>query len=284
MAEVTTRGALRRGRRRRVADRGLRLRDQAHHPAPAGRAGHGRGGAGVDLGRRRSWLASPTACSCRTVPATRPWCRTRSRRSRGLLGQVPIFGICLGHQVLARAIGADDGQAAVRPPRRQPPGAAPGHGSGGDHQPEPQLRRRGRLPRRSGRAHPRQPERRRVRGDARARRRRPSACSTTPRPARAPTTAGTCSIEFVEADGRRAGRVAATRRSGPPGAPGIRPAIRPASQRRTSRLGRRPDAEADRPRVDPDHRLRAHRHRPGLRVRLLGHAGLPGARRRRATG
>ena len=33
-------------------------------------------------------------------------------------------------------------QAAVRPPRRQPPGAPPGDRRGRDHQPEPQLRRR----------------------------------------------------------------------------------------------------------------------------------------------
>ncbi len=39
-----------------------------------------------------------------------------------------------------------------------------------------------------------------------------------------------------------------------------------------------------RPRVDPGHRVRPHRHRPGLRVRLLGHPGLPGARRRGLPG
>ena len=58
----------------------------------------------------------------------------------GLLGEVPVFGICLGHQLLATALGGRDLQAALRPPRRQPPGAAAGHRRGGDHQPEPQLR------------------------------------------------------------------------------------------------------------------------------------------------
>ena len=38
---------------------------------------------------------------------------------------VPVFGICLGHQVLAHGHGRHDLQAEVRPPRHQPPGEAP---------------------------------------------------------------------------------------------------------------------------------------------------------------
>ena len=40
-----------------------------------------------------------------------------------LLGRVPVFGICMGHQMLATALGGTHLQAAVRSPRRQPPGA-----------------------------------------------------------------------------------------------------------------------------------------------------------------
>ena len=45
-----------------------------------------------------------------------------------LVGRVPIFGICLGHQILATALGRNDLQAAVRPPRREPSGATPRDG------------------------------------------------------------------------------------------------------------------------------------------------------------
>src|SRR5438094_474667 len=48
--------------------------------------------------------------------------------------------------------------------------------------------------------------------------------------------------------------------------------------------GRVANAEADGHPEDHDHRLGADRHRPGLRVRLLGHPGLPGAARGRLRG
>jgi carbamoyl-phosphate synthase small subunit len=39
----------------------------------------------------------------------------------------PVFGICLGHQLLALASGARDAEDEVRAPRRQPPGAGSRH-------------------------------------------------------------------------------------------------------------------------------------------------------------
>ena len=99
-------------------------------------------------GRRGTGPPSPTGCSCPTDPATRPRSATPATPSANCSGEVPIFGICLGHQLLATALGGQHLQAAVRPPRRQPPGPPAGDRGGGDHQPEPQLRgrRRQRCP------------------------------------------------------------------------------------------------------------------------------------------
>ena len=108
VAEVTTPSRTRSATAAGVRDRRLRLRHQAHDPAPPRRARHGRGRAGVDDRRRRRSPASPTACSCRTAPATRPSVAVRRRRDpRRCSARVPIFGICLGHQLLGRALGGD---------------------------------------------------------------------------------------------------------------------------------------------------------------------------------
>ena len=86
-----------------------RLRPQAQHPAlPRDGRLQGDGGAGQRRAPRRSWSASPTACSCPTAPAIRRRpASTRCPRSRSWSASgLPVFGICLGHQMLGLALGA----------------------------------------------------------------------------------------------------------------------------------------------------------------------------------
>ena len=173
---------------------GLRLRHQGGHAAPAGRAGHRRGGAGGHAGRRGAGPRARTGSSSPTAPATRPPCPSIIAEVRELAadGTVPVFGICLGHQLLATALGGTHLQADLRSPRRQPSGAPAGHRPGRDHQAKPQLRG-GRGLAGRGRGHPRQSQRRGRRGTRAAGTCRPSASSTTPKPAPAPTTPATSS-------------------------------------------------------------------------------------------
>ena len=49
----------------------------------------------------------------------------RGRRGEELLGKVPVFGICLGHQLLGARARRAHLQAEVRPPRREPAGEGP---------------------------------------------------------------------------------------------------------------------------------------------------------------
>ena len=84
--------------------------------------------------------ASPTACSSRTARAIRLPSSTRWSASAGLLGKVPIFGICLGHQLISLGRGSLDLQTQVRPPGHQPPGQELRAGGHRDHQPEPRVR------------------------------------------------------------------------------------------------------------------------------------------------
>ncbi len=212
-----------------------------------------RGRAGVHIGRRG---AGPRAR--RRVPLERPrrpggrstGCRRHHRR--GLLGD----GAGLRH--------------LPRPPAARPPpsAAAPTSsrsattaattrcadlrdGQGRDHQPEPQLRGRpdGSLDR--AEVTHRQPQRRRRRGHPRASTCRRSRSSTTPRPGPAPTTPPTCSSTSPSSCGRATG-----------------------ATERNALMPQRADIS-----LDPADRLGPDRHRPGLRVRLLGHPGVPGVLR-----
>jgi len=54
---------------------------------------------------RRSWRTLRTASSCRTGRGTPKACRTPFATVRALLGKVPMFGICLGHQIMGLAQG-----------------------------------------------------------------------------------------------------------------------------------------------------------------------------------
>ncbi len=64
----------------------------------------------------------------------------RSRRSRDLLGRVPLFGICLGHQLLGLALGHETFKLPFGHRGANHPGARPRHRPRARHRPEPRLR------------------------------------------------------------------------------------------------------------------------------------------------
>ena len=72
---------------------------------------------------------------------------------RGLIGQTPIFGICLGHQVLGYAFGGQHVQAEIRSPRREPAGERSAHREGRDHFAESRICGRRRFATARNRSH-----------------------------------------------------------------------------------------------------------------------------------
>ena len=57
--------------------------------------------------RASCWPASPTRSSSPTARATRPRSTTSSTPCASVVGKVPVWGICLGHQLLCRAVGLE---------------------------------------------------------------------------------------------------------------------------------------------------------------------------------
>ena len=105
--------------------------DRHRHQALDRRATSSSAGATVELHPCTTSAAELLARDARRrLPRQRPRRpgRARLRRrdaARRCVGKVPVFGICLGHQLLCRARRARDVQAALRPPRREPPGQGP---------------------------------------------------------------------------------------------------------------------------------------------------------------
>ena len=165
--------------------------------------------------RARRSRSAPTASSCRTAPAIRRPSTTAIAATKELIASgKPVFGICLGHQILGLALGGADAEAAVRPPRRQPPGARQDDRQGRDHVAEPRVRRR-RRDAAVGRARSRTRTCSITRTRAsRSPASRSSASSTTPRRARVRTTRATCSrgsaITCKKAQREQRGRAAST--------------------------------------------------------------------------
>ena len=204
------------------------------------------------------WRSSPTGSSFPTGPVIPSALGADAATIGELLGRVPVFGICLGHQLLAdgasgraptsspsaitaatiRCARLDTGQVEITSqnhnyavdattlPTSGPLAAEVTHVNLNDGVVE----------------------------GIRARRWPPSACSTTPKPVPGRTTPGTCSRRFRQSHGPT---LAGGRRLMP----------------------QRTDIE-----THPRHRLGPHRDRPGVRVRLLGHPGVSGARRRGLPG
>ena len=182
--------------RRRPARGGGRLRDEGEHR----RAGLVAAGCRLDVvpagddRRPRSSARGPDGVFVSNGPgdpaAVDPGHRGGARAAGA---RCPVFGICLGHQMLAHALGLTTRKLRLRPPRRQPPGAPR----------RPTAAWRSRCRTTATRSRPttcRTASRSRARASSTARSRAsprrscaPGRCSTTPRRARGRATRATCS-------------------------------------------------------------------------------------------
>ena len=95
-------------RRRRAADRGDRHRHQGLDGARAARSAARACRCTPARARPRSCSPrTPTRSSSPTAPATRRRSPTSSRPCASSSGSKPVWGICLGHQLLCRAVGLE---------------------------------------------------------------------------------------------------------------------------------------------------------------------------------
>ena len=139
VGDVSTR-AIRRPRGRRRPRRGRRLRLQAVDPPPAcggRRSGHR---PTRTTWTRTRWPAT-TASSSRTAQATLSRSAASRKRWRRSLGRVPVFGICLGHQLLALATGHETYKLPFGHRGANHPVLERRTRARARHEPEPRLRR-----------------------------------------------------------------------------------------------------------------------------------------------
>ena len=124
----------------RAADRDRRLRAQVEHRPVACAAAARASGSCPHTVDASDVLAAD-------IDGVDPLARARAIR-RGSTAPValaraiiddgrPLLGICLGHQIVGRAAGAETTPAAVRPSRREPPGPGRRPRAGPGHRPEP---------------------------------------------------------------------------------------------------------------------------------------------------
>ena len=127
--------------------RGLRLRHEVEHPAPAS----ARTAATCACSRRPTPASELLAIeSGRRVPEQRPRrsggarLRDRQREGRWSTSDVPMFGICLGHQILGLALGGQTFKLKFGHRGANHPVKELETGQDRDHVAEPRLRRRSR--------------------------------------------------------------------------------------------------------------------------------------------